>query len=232
MVQLGFYPHILLGGYLSYKSIVTEYFMEYLDQFIEKSIVLTGPKTKGKWQMINILSELGEQVLNLESLSEQFSYSQDYFETVLFNKFFSYDLNQNLWVVFEPGEIADMDLPLSLENIVIKSMRIHIEESLERRIRFILQVIGKKNSCYQYYSSDFISQDLSWICMDRISTLLIIEDIDIYLKNMEKEDRTLQHMKEIFLKLHRSRVSLDGFIFLLPSPPNGECWDILTRGEI
>ena len=63
--------------------------------------------------------------------------------------------------------------------------------------------------------------------MDRISTLLIIEDIDIYLKNMEKEDRTLQHMKEIFLKLHRSRVSLDGFIFLLPSPPNGECWDIL-----
>ena len=232
MVQLGFYPHILLGGYLSYKSIVTEYFMEYLDQFIEKSIVLTGPKTKGKWQMINILSELGEQVLNLESLSEQFSYSQDYFETVLFNKFFSYDLNQNLWVVFEPGEIADMDLPLSLENIVIKSMRIHIEESLERRIRFILQVIGKKNSCYQYYSSDFISQDLSWICMDRISTLLIIEDIDIYLKNMEKEDRTLQHMKKIFLKLHRSRVSLDGFIFLLPSPPNGECWDILTRGEI
>ena len=68
--------------------------------------------------------------------------------------------------------------------------------------------------------------------MDRISTLLIIEDIDIYLKNMEKEDRTLPHMKEIFLKLHRSRVSLDGFIFLLPSPPNGECWDILTRGEI
>ena len=152
MVQFGFYPHILLGGYLSYKSIVTEYFMEYLDQFIEKSIVLTGPKTKGKWQMINILSELGEQVLNLESLSEQVSYSQDYFETVLFNKFFSYDLNQNLWVVFEPGEIADMDLPLSLENIVIKSMRIHIEESLERRIRFILQVIGKKKLMYyQYY---------------------------------------------------------------------------------
>ena len=161
MVQLGFYPHILLGGYLSYKSIVTEYFMEYLDQFIEKSIVLTGPKTKGKWQMINILSELGEQVLNLESLSEQFSYSQDYFETVLFNKFFSYDLNQNLWVVFEPGEIADMDLPLSLENIVIKSMRIHIEVSLERRIRFILQVIGQ----YFFMLSVFQSFTYFRICL-------------------------------------------------------------------
>ena len=161
MVQLGFYPHILLGGYLSYKSIVTEYFMEYLDQFIEKSIVLTGPKTKGKWQMIKILSELGEQVLNLESLSEQFSYSQDYFETVLFNKFFSYDLNQNLWVVFEPGEIADMDLPLSLENIVIKSMRIHIEVSLERRIKFILQVIGQ----YFFMLSVFQSFTYFRICL-------------------------------------------------------------------
>ena len=103
-------------------------------------MTITGPKTSGKFQMNNVLSDLGEQVLDLENLIEIFYYSQEYFETVLFNKFLSYDLQRILWIVFEPTE-AKIKVPTPLALLMGKSIRLHIEENLEMRIRFILQVM-------------------------------------------------------------------------------------------
>ena len=139
LVQLGFYPHILLGGYNTYRGIVVEFLNNYLEKFRERLVTITGPKTSGKVQMNNVLSDLGEQVLDLESLIEIFHYSQDYFETVLFNKFLSYDVQRILWIVFEPTE-AKIRVPAPLASVMGKSIRLHIEENLEMRIRFILQV--------------------------------------------------------------------------------------------
>ena len=105
-------------------------------------MTITGPKTSGKVQMNNVLSDLGEQVLDLENLIEIFHYSQDYFETILFNKFLSYDVQRILWIVFEPTE-ANIRVPAPLSFVMGSSIRLHIEENLEMRIRFILQVNEK-----------------------------------------------------------------------------------------
>ena len=137
---MGFYPHILIGGYSTYRNLVVEFLTNYLEKFRDRLVTITGPKTSGKFQIKNVLSDLGEQVLDLENLIEIFYYSQEYFETVLFNKFLSYDLQRILWIVFEPTE-AKIKVPSPLALLMGKSIRLHIEENLEMRIRFILQVI-------------------------------------------------------------------------------------------
>ena len=138
---MGFYPHILKGGYLTYRSIVIEYMKTYVEKFQESLIVVTGPKTYGKDEIVNILTNSGKQIINLENLSKIFSYSQEYFETILFNKFSSFDAEELVWVVYEPGEIGNMKIPESMKKIMGLSIRFHVEVELEMRIRFILQVL-------------------------------------------------------------------------------------------
>ena len=137
---MGFYPHILRGGYVTYRNIVIEYLRTHVEKFQESLIVVTGPKTHGKEELIKILTNSGQQIINLENLSEIFSYSQEYFETILFNKLSSFDSKGLVWVVYEPGEIGNMKLPDSMEKIMRLSVRFHVEVELEMRIRFILQV--------------------------------------------------------------------------------------------
>ena len=49
--------------------------------------MLTGSQAGGKKQLVKCLKILEEQVLDLENLSDKYKYSQDLFETILFNKF-------------------------------------------------------------------------------------------------------------------------------------------------
>ena len=140
LVQMGFYPHILKGGYLTYRNIVIEYMKTYVEKFQERLIVVTGPKTYGKDGIVNILTNSGQQIINLENLSKIFSYSQEFFETILFNKLSSFDAEELVWIVYEPGEIGNMKIPESMKKIMGLSVRFHVEVELEMRIRFILQV--------------------------------------------------------------------------------------------
>ena len=137
---MGFYPHIIKGGYVTYRNIVVEYLDTKLESFQNGMIVLTGPKSNGKEELINLLTNFGGQIINLVNLSEIFSYSQEYFETILFNKFLSCDAENPVWVVYEPGEIGNMKIPESLQTFMSKSIRFHVEQELEMRIRFILKV--------------------------------------------------------------------------------------------
>ena len=140
LVQMGFYPHILRGGYTTYRNIVIEYLKRHVEKFQKSLIVVTGPPTYGKEELIKIITNSGQQIINLENLSKIFSYSQEYFETILFNKLSSFDAEHPVWVVYEPGEIGRMKIPESFEEIMRLSVRFHVEVELELRIRFILQV--------------------------------------------------------------------------------------------
>ena len=143
LVQMGFYPHILRGGYTTYRNIVIEYLKRHVEKFQKSLIVVTGPPTYGKEELIKIITNSGQQIINLENLSKIFSYSQEYFETILFNKLSSFDAEDPVWVVYEPGEIGSMKIPESFEEIMRLSVRFHVEVELELRIRFILQVSFK-----------------------------------------------------------------------------------------
>ena len=45
-----------------------------------------------------------------------------------------------VWVVYEKEEINDMNIPVFLKNEMKDSLRLHVENSLESRIKFILKV--------------------------------------------------------------------------------------------
>ena len=45
-----------------------------------------------------------------------------------------------VWVVYEKEQINDMNIPVFLKNEMKDSLRLHVENSLESRIKFILKV--------------------------------------------------------------------------------------------
>ena len=55
---------------------------------------MTGPQDGGKKQVAKCLNILGEQIIDLENLSDRYKYSQDSLDTVLFNKFIG---NLSIW---------------------------------------------------------------------------------------------------------------------------------------
>ena len=48
---------------------------------------MTGPRDGGKKQIVKCLNILGEQIIDLENLSDLYKHSQDSLDTALFNKF-------------------------------------------------------------------------------------------------------------------------------------------------
>ena len=48
---------------------------------------MTGPRDGGKKQVAKCLNILGQQIIDLENLSDRYKYSQDSLDTVLFNTF-------------------------------------------------------------------------------------------------------------------------------------------------
>ena len=113
--------------------------------------------------MIKYLELYDEHVLNLENLCQGFSFSQTYFETMLFNQLLLFDNSKTLWVIFEPEKCKDVKIPIELETVMGQSVRIHSEDELEARIRFILQVALKvlDPGCYELYFRIFLGS--AWI---------------------------------------------------------------------
>ena len=58
---------------------------------------MTGPQDGGKKQVAKCLNILGEQIIDLENLSDRYKYSQDSLDTVLFNKFIGEKIFTILW---------------------------------------------------------------------------------------------------------------------------------------
>ena len=151
----GFYPYILVDGYKAYRKMVEEFLENRLFCYDGRVIVVTGPQTAGKNQFVKNLNLLDEQVLNLEELCKQFSYSQTFFETQLFNAFTSFSQSKSLWVIYEFDLCKDLCLPRQLEMMMGQAVRVHLEEELESRIRFILQVHWTVDVSYLLLMSGF-----------------------------------------------------------------------------
>ena len=67
--------------------------------------------------------------------------------------------------------------------------------------------------------------------MDKNETILVLEDIENYITNNEEnfhENHGLvQRIKKVFFAIHENSISYFlANIFLVPTPINGESWDI------
>ena len=67
--------------------------------------------------------------------------------------------------------------------------------------------------------------------MDKSETILVLEDIENFINNKEekvneKQD-LVQSIKKVFLAIHKNNIAYFlANIFIVPSPINGETWDI------
>ena len=113
---------------------------KHLERFSDNVVVVSGPRSKGRSEITSFLSSFKEQCIDLGKLSHALRYSQTLFETNLFNLFYSFDKRKTVWLVYGSEKTGNIQLPSSLTKILNSVLRIHVEENLEMRIRFILQV--------------------------------------------------------------------------------------------
>ena len=137
LVQLGFYPHLAEGGYLQYRALVLKMVERDVDKF--RMIVITGPKHGGKGHLVRTVRENEEQLVDLEQLSTEHSPSQEFFDTLLFNSLLQFTVTRVVWVVYQSGELGGVRLSTKMKEVMSKSARVHMETSLEERIKFIIQ---------------------------------------------------------------------------------------------
>ena len=106
-------PYLLKGGYKEYRKFVKNFLLE--EQF--RYIVVTGPACCGKTQFLNKLAEKGEQILNLEDISEvnepfvedKSCPSQLYFESKIFHRLaLELKTDKVVWVVYEKSRLPNL----------------------------------------------------------------------------------------------------------------------------
>jgi len=155
--EIGFQPSILSGGYKEYRKLVRCSVQEETKddnrtKFDDcKIILVSGATGSGKSLLLETLEKRGEQVLHLEHLAKHKGSvlgnypsepqpSQKYFETELYQKMeFELESDKVIWVENESSRIGNVGIPLRIWKKMLKSPRIHINVSMEDRIKFILK---------------------------------------------------------------------------------------------
>lgn len=145
--QIGWNAHILDGGYKSYRRDVVSQLNTLSPQF--KYQVITGMTGSGKSKVLERLSELGAQVLDLESLAqhkgsvlgnlpESPQPSQKMFETLLLLELQKFDPNQKVFVEAESRKIGCLHVPDALLNSMRQSPCSKIEATIDARVAFLI----------------------------------------------------------------------------------------------
>ncbi len=125
--------YVLEGGYKAYRS----YFKERLSQ-IEKMTILSGNTGTGKTDILKALSELGEQVVDLEGLAhhkgsafggigEEEQLSTEQFENNLFEAVREMDFSQRIWAEDESKSIGKNYIPDEFFNLMRSAPVIKID---------------------------------------------------------------------------------------------------------
>jgi len=136
---VGLHCFVLKGGFKAYRHQLLENFKD-----LKNLIVLQGPTGSGKTEVLSVLSQKGEQVIDLEGLAchrgsafghigmdEQPTSLQ--FQNDLHSEFLKLDLNLRIWIESESLSIGKVYLPETLwENINQAPV---IELSIPRNVR-------------------------------------------------------------------------------------------------
>jgi tRNA 2-selenouridine synthase len=145
--QIGWNAHILDGGYKSYRKDVVSQLSTLPTTFQYR--VITGMTGSGKSKVLEKLSELGAQVLDLEKLAqhkgsvlgnlpESPQPSQKSFETQLLIQLQSFNPNEIVFVEAESRKIGTLHVPDNLLDSMRKSPCLRIEASTDARVQFLI----------------------------------------------------------------------------------------------
>lgn len=146
--QIGWNANILDGGYKSYRRDVVSQLCEQGGQF--KYQVITGMTGSAKSKILERLSELGAQVLDLEKLAQHKGSvlgnlpqapqpSQKMFETQLLLELQKLSRDKIVFVEAESRKIGCLHVPDALLNNMRQSPCIRIEATMPARVDFLIR---------------------------------------------------------------------------------------------
>jgi tRNA 2-selenouridine synthase len=146
----GIEPHLLIGGYKSYRTEVHRSFDRKLN-----FVVLAGKTGSAKTEILSQLKDRGEQIIDLEFLAKHrgssfgaLAYeektSQEQFENDLFEVIRALDHTKRVWIEDEGRTIGDKVVPEGVWSQALEAPRMVIERSFDER----LDQIVKDYSCF------------------------------------------------------------------------------------
>ena len=145
---LGNQVYVLEGGYKAYRRKLMEDFGS-----LSKLIVLQGPTGCGKTELLHALSNIGEQVLDLErranhkgsafgALGKSNQSSTEHFQNMLYDDLLKLDPKQRIWIESESLSIGKVYLPQPLWEAMNKSNVIQVDLDKQERIHRIVAEYG------------------------------------------------------------------------------------------
>jgi tRNA 2-selenouridine synthase len=149
--QIGWDARILHGGYKSYRTQVLEELMT-LPQAL-KFVVMTGRTGSAKSRVLEALSKMGMQVLDLEQLANHKGSvlganldtpqpSQKYFETCLVRELKQFTNDRPIFIEAESRKVGNLQVPDSLLEKIRSSPCIRITASIPARVSFLQRDYG------------------------------------------------------------------------------------------
>ncbi|MBR8839767.1 MAG: tRNA 2-selenouridine(34) synthase MnmH [Stigonema ocellatum SAG 48.90 = DSM 106950] len=151
LTQIGWRVTLLEGGYKTYRAYVRDQ-IEHLPQKFTYQIFcgLTG---SGKTHILRQMCQRGAQVLDLEALANHRGSllgqewednpspqpSQKYFESLLVQKFQSFNPHQPVWVESESLKVGQIYLPQSLWRKMKQASCVEIQLPITARVQFLLE---------------------------------------------------------------------------------------------
>ena len=145
--QIGWNAHILDGGYKSYRKDVVSQLNELPTQF--QFQVITGMTGSGKSKVLEKLSAIGAQVLDLENLAqhkgsvlgnlpESPQPSQKSFETQILTQLKKLACEKIVFVEAESRKIGTLHVPDTLLDRMRNSPCLRIEATTDARVAFLI----------------------------------------------------------------------------------------------
>lgn len=136
------------GGYKAWRTHVINRLQELPAQFRFK--VVSGATGSAKTRILQGIAELGEQVLDLETLAShkgsvlgvlpgQPQPTQKGFETMLLAKLQTFDPGRPIYVEAESRKIGNLHLPEALIEAIRNGECLNVEASIEARVEFLLK---------------------------------------------------------------------------------------------
>jgi tRNA 2-selenouridine synthase len=146
--EIGWNAHVLDGGYKSYRNHVLARLGELPSEFTYR--VVTGSTGSGKSRILEILHELGEQVLDLEQLAnhkgsvlgnmpDSNQPGQKYFESYVLDQLENFDKTRVVFIEAESKKIGRIQVPDVLLDKFRQSECVRIEASTDARVEFLIR---------------------------------------------------------------------------------------------
>ena len=146
--QIGFAVFVIDGGYKAFRQTVVESLPERVAPIAWR--VICGPTGSGKTRLLQALSQVGAQVLDLEALARhrssvlglvpgQAQPSQKRFDTLVWQALGQFDPLRPVFVESESRKVGNLCIPLALLQAMRASRCLKVQTATELRVQLLLE---------------------------------------------------------------------------------------------